>query len=154
MLTMDEARARVAKGAAHLDVVRPGWERRIDVWTLTLHDPCGCIVGQLCGLQSLGAEAIGDPFERGCQMLFGGSDETIYDTFGVELQEVAAYDRQRYQPLQDAWIEAIAARLHPIVDQRDNGISEQARTDDAVAGADEADRPDTSRNLLMLQDLQ
>lgn len=109
MLSMDEARARVARGAAHLDAVRPGWANRIDVGTLMLHDPCGCIVGQLVatrcypvGLRVLG---IGDSWRTGFDL--GG------ETYPVEIDDISAAVLADFHILQDAWIEAIAARVVP-----------------------------------------
>lgn len=110
-MTRDDARARVAKGAAHLDQVRPGWWTRIDVGTLTLHDPCGCIVGQLCGTGRL--------FQRGLKQLevadavAFGFDRDVVDAGGW-VTSVGAYHhegRRLYRLLQDAWIEEIADRL-------------------------------------------
>jgi hypothetical protein len=97
---MDEARIRVARGAAHLDRVKPGWHERIDVGTLTLHDPCGCIVGQLCK----GEYARGQTVLQISHPIRGGFDLPM--SFGVPVREF-------FRPLQDAWIEAIAARLRP-----------------------------------------
>jgi hypothetical protein len=118
-MTQQDARARVARGAALLDEKRPGWERRIDLGTLTLHDPCGCIVGQLCGT--------GIWFGEGLEML--GIDEGT--PYGLDLshREVAGANdecarREAYRPLQDAWIKLIADRLVPTVDQ---GTSVDAR---------------------------
>lgn len=106
MLTSEDARARVAKGAAHLDTVRPGWFNRIDVGTLTLHDPCGCIVGQLCGTnRDEFYSAVQSLFQSGARWEWGVElkTEDSHGSFGVPIAE-------RYQPLQDAWIEAIADR--------------------------------------------
>ena len=117
MLTIQEARERVSRGAAHLDRVRPGWHERIDVGTLTLHDPCGCIVGQLCGT--------GGQFRVGLKQLAMRSVAEAR-ALGFDLNEPGYQDflecggtrQQWYQPLQDAWIEAIAARLHPATNRR------------------------------------
>lgn len=109
-MTSADARSRVARGAAHLDTVRPGWAGRIDTGTLTLHDPCGCIVGQLCRTGFL--------FLRGLVEL--GVDEFSPDTLGFEIDDESAdwHDLtskiKAYQPLQDAWLEAIADRLVPV----------------------------------------
>jgi hypothetical protein len=106
--------------------VKPGWARRIDTGTLTLHDPCGCIVGQLCG-----------PVKRGLGF------RTAAKALGVGVSDVIAYGLDRdggemiyfksleaYNVLQDAWIEAIADRLT---------VSESAARSDApsetVAGS-------------------
>lgn len=47
---MDETvETRVARGAAWLDSVHPGWERRIDLASLDLASSCRCVIGQLFG---------------------------------------------------------------------------------------------------------
>ena len=128
MISMDEARSRVARGAAHLDTVKPGWFRRIDTGTLTLHDPCGCIVGQLCRSRPE-RDRSGSYFsdsqlaelgliQRGT---FTSLTDEEYDAlvsylgFDMTVDECEACDDcDEYAVLQDAWIEAIAARLHPV----------------------------------------
>lgn len=115
-MTNEEARARVAKGAAHLDQVRPGWFNRIDVGTLTLHDPCGCIVGQLCGT--------GEWFSRGLTLLDVGDAEELgferttppIDSWN-SIDQLHAINKRSYALLQEAWIEAIADRLLPTSDE-------------------------------------
>lgn len=42
--------SRVARGAAWLDQVVPGWERKIDLSRLDLADSCQCILGQVVGV--------------------------------------------------------------------------------------------------------
>lgn len=113
MLTQEEARTRVARGAAHLDQVRPGWHDRIDVGTLTLHDSCGCIVGQL-----IPGTTYGPSFTDGvCALGLNCSDDGGDDGWQrgvtlrmIEIMEDAFNDNVAYRPLQDAWIEAIADR--------------------------------------------
>jgi hypothetical protein len=39
----------VAKGAAWLDQVHPGWEHKIDPSTLAMDNPWACVLGQLFG---------------------------------------------------------------------------------------------------------
>ena len=46
---MESIEARVAKGAAALDKVMPGWESKIDLSILDLGDGCRCVLGQLFG---------------------------------------------------------------------------------------------------------
>lgn len=115
-MTKDTAQERVSKGAAYLDQVRPGWAERIDTGTLTLHDPCGCIVGQLC-------QSGEDGFKRACQTL--GLTDAQADDYGLnrnesdEWWEICREDDalvRYYQPLQDAWLEQIADRLAPQVE--------------------------------------
>jgi len=97
MLTNDEARARVARGAAHLDRVRPGWFNEIDEGTLSL-DHCGqCIVGQLCG-----------DYYRDRKRL--GFTELNVVEHGVALDPAPGPLGVQWRPLQEAWIEAIADR--------------------------------------------
>ncbi|GIV61794.1 MAG: hypothetical protein KatS3mg044_0660 [Rhodothermaceae bacterium] len=48
-VTPDVVRARVARGAAYLDAVDPGWHHRLDLATLTLADGTCCVLGQLHG---------------------------------------------------------------------------------------------------------
>lgn len=122
MISQEEARARVARGAAHLDQVRPGWHHRIDVGTLTLHDPCGCIVGQLMGLatagsfdaacRSMGIAAFCDQIEFGLNLsLSDDSEEEVRRYWArYHLSGQRAASEMFYQPLQDAWIEAICDR--------------------------------------------
>ena len=100
MLTMDEARARVARGATILDRISPGWEREIDIGVLDLSTSDRCICGQL------GKGDWAHPLVIGL---------VVDDHSGSRAQNVGVTceDTAEYGPLQDAWIEAIAARLHP-----------------------------------------
>lgn len=105
-MTQAEATARVMKGAAHLDLVRPNWFRQIDVGTLTLHDPCGCIVGQLAG--NYFSLAL-------CRLSISRADGYAMG-FDITSKERNAHPsrwncREVYQPLQNAWVVAIADRL-------------------------------------------
>ena len=44
---------RVRKGAAVLDVLAPGWHRAVDWDRLDMADSAWCVLGQLCGADSL-----------------------------------------------------------------------------------------------------
>ena len=112
MLTQQEAEARVAKGAAYLDAMLPDWHRRIDVGTLTMWDPCQCIVGQLSPVTSSHA------FAARARDLFGHDTDTELAVLGVDVTDldvsIEGNDTfQTFQLLQDAWIAAIAARRIP-----------------------------------------
>ena len=48
-LSLDEARLRVAGGAAWLDAERPGWEAHVDLGTLDVGASCRCVIGQVLG---------------------------------------------------------------------------------------------------------
>ncbi len=54
LISVDEVRARVQRGAEYLDDVDPGWHRRIDAETLELEDGRHCVLGQLHGEFQLG----------------------------------------------------------------------------------------------------
>jgi hypothetical protein len=101
MLTRAEADTRVALGAAFLDRKQPGWEREIDITTLRLCDDGNCILAQLSVPQtrvySLSA------------MKFGLSPD------GQRTIDLGFFTHtwSDYIALQDAWIAAIADRLHP-----------------------------------------
>lgn len=108
MLSIEEARSRVAKGAAHLDRVRPGWFHRIDVGTLTMWDPCGCVVGQICG-----------NFNAHLRQLLPNQDCV---EFGLNLPwawDSYSEPTPEWTVLQDAWIEAIADRRLASISQPD-----------------------------------
>lgn len=107
MLTMDEARARVAKGAALLDERVPDWLERIDTSKLSLLSPCLCVIGQVFGNYYLNVRR------------FMGVDETEHQAHGfwlivTNLTEKKLIDAD-YRVLQDAWLEAITERTLPLV---------------------------------------
>lgn len=121
MLTTEEARARVAKGAAHLDTVRPGWIDRLDVGRLTLH--CGgfCVLGQLFMDFWIGVDSLYGIKPAQIDDAFGGwqlNDLPASHGFVMPRCELASYDLETddydyepdYRPLQDAWIEEICNR--------------------------------------------
>ncbi len=110
-MTRTQAIERVSRGAAHLDRVRPGWEHRINTRTLTLSDPCGCVIGQLCHVtfgywndaaKSLGVESVSDQRAMGF--------ERDHNDMPIKYSEWEVESERRYQLLQDAWLEAIAER--------------------------------------------
>lgn len=53
-ITLDQARARAARGAAYLDSVDPGWFTRLDPTVLALENGHSCVLGQLHGEFRLG----------------------------------------------------------------------------------------------------
>lgn len=133
MLTRDEAHARVARGAAQLDAVRPGWFTEIDVGTLTLCNPCQCVVGQLT-----------DPFDfmRGlselCRIRLSNLGGLVFASrhYGFDIESGT---REDYALLQDAWLEAIA-------DRRLNTLEGLQRAHDGSTDGADAWSPD--RELL------
>lgn len=126
MISQEDARARVANGAAYLDQVKPGWFNQIDTDTLTMINPCGCIVGQLCG-----------DYNRDLKELLGrGADAfSLSQTYGfnLPLEWNEGQPTVAWLALQDAWVEAIAARKFPDAPARS---TEPARTINAVDPVD------------------
>jgi hypothetical protein len=95
MLSHTEARERVARGAALLDGVKPGWYRQIDTETLRLSSCFRCVLGQLFGHYS---DAIQLPAIHVVNREQHG--------FWIELA-----GQEEYQVLTLAWLDLIAARL-------------------------------------------
>lgn len=50
---------RVARGAARLDEVRPGWHRNVNVQTLDISSGRNCALGQVFGSYGVGTVAAG-----------------------------------------------------------------------------------------------
>lgn len=129
MLTLDEARERVARGAAHLDQMRPGWHAEVDTGTLTLSSCTQCVLGQLFG----GEWDVDAPFLHGlkCLNLYEkrGNASAVTHGFAIGTGDAADPDNAEpeFQWLQDAWIEAIAARRFPTVESARPQASEAVR---------------------------
>jgi len=103
-MTFQDARERVAKGAAHLDQVTPGWASRIDTGNLHLGSCFRCVIGQLLGsYYYFGHLGLNGPTSR--TMGFNIDRDDNSDTVA------------EFQMLQDAWIEAICDRLLPTSDE-------------------------------------
>lgn len=114
MLTQEQARERVARGAALLDKKMPGWPNRIDTGVLNL-STTQCILFQLGS-----SENVFNRYSEACRRLgiHGTWDEgdpvsTSLHGFFVPPSEPSDSDNPTWRLLQDAWIEAIAARLIP-----------------------------------------
>ena len=109
---MTSIQRRVARGAAKLDQVMPGWERKIDTSTLMMSDSYCCIVGQLCG----------NFFHNVTALLYGfrGFPNNGYVGWEYGVQ-ISPEDREIYKStsstspaytlLEKAWIEEIEMRL-------------------------------------------
>ncbi len=104
MISKEEAEARVARGAAHLDHVRPGWFYEIDEGVLKLDNCNRCIVGQLAG----------DFYSASSRDDLGLADGTVYLLGFALLPEPGELFARGWSHLQDAWIKAIAARRFPV----------------------------------------
>lgn len=102
---------RVARGAAELDRILPGWERKIDLETLELQTGCRCVLGQLA-VDLLGHPS-DDPYED--------ASEHICPETGIDDQ--IAWEQERgfllfvthspaaYTDLTEAWKRLIRERL-------------------------------------------
>lgn len=85
--------AEVAAGAAYLDQKRPGWDREIDLGTLSFPSTRDCVLGQLYGGYHRGTEAL-DVFK----------DDTTA-SLGFYL-----CNSRNYEALCAAWCELISER--------------------------------------------
>lgn len=115
MLSPQIAAARVAQGAAFLDRVRPGWAHAIHVDTLAMRTCRRCLLGQLYGDYSEGAETFGwEP--SACDLLDLPQVQLGFTLApGDAISDDPDYWRASHtdavwQTLTDAWIAAIAER--------------------------------------------
>jgi hypothetical protein len=100
--------ARVARGAALLDRVRPGWACEVAADRLAMESCDRCILGQLYGEYSLGFWTLTRPLDA--RKLFSAADHG----FTLHASEQAAPDADtfaRFARLADAWRAAIRERL-------------------------------------------
>lgn len=148
MVTKDEAERRVARGAAHLDQMRPGWFNAVDTDRLRLSSCGDCVIAQLATVDPYAM-----PFTAGLRQfgLDGNPSVSPYRAaqYGVALQigdRSQARGKKGYEEddlsfahLQDAWIAAIAARKFPARDV------EPALAHDAVATPDDQQQAVHSR---------
>ena len=93
---------RVAKGAALLDIKRPGWEKEVNIYSINMNSPYACILGQIYhnyawGLDSLELES-----------------NWSAKRYGFEL---TGWQRRNFvsaqlngQKIKDAWIDEINSR--------------------------------------------
>jgi len=86
----------VAAGAAWLDAVAPGWERKVDLSTLDLEDPYQCICGQVAPIP---------PIDDIDYSPFG--DVAVYFEWAGKLQHLGFGDLCD----QDAWVDLIKERF-------------------------------------------
>lgn len=101
-MTIDDARARVARGAALLDEKRPGWAQQINTRELDMASGCFCILGQLEESYTAAIRRLW-PLDLACRVL-----QTRIHGFDVNPASDKFGD---YRILQDAWIAAIADRV-------------------------------------------
>jgi hypothetical protein len=105
MLTKEEAHARVARGAAYLDRIRPGWYARVNVTRLELWNCSQCVIGQLYVDFWVGTKRL---WNRGIEATRDADSPEVRYGFALETANLC-----EYHALQDAWIEAIADRCLP-----------------------------------------
>ncbi len=68
----------VERGAQFLDKEMPGWEERVDLSSLSLRDPCKCVVGHLYGNYCAvigGLIQDGEPSEYGFDINYWATDK-------------------------------------------------------------------------------
>jgi hypothetical protein len=107
-VSLEDARARAARGAAFLDGTDPGWHARVRPGSLALSDGQACVLGQLHGEFRLGLFR---------SRVFDGSSARIAFVSPVDLGFHAhqaldeAAEALDYTYLTRAWREEVACRL-------------------------------------------
>jgi hypothetical protein len=107
VLTVAEARSRVAKGAALLDDKRPGWADRIDLASLDMGCCSQCVLGQVFGSffwAASGFWPIHDLKQR--------AEEHGFDLNTADADSVAAAEEE-WTILRNAWVGIIQERRSP-----------------------------------------
>jgi hypothetical protein len=95
--------ARVADGAAWLDLHQPGWTALVDVDLLQLDDPQECVLGQVYGdYLTVATLTLGEAIEYGFE-----SVEVLDD--GNDVEATLRMDDE-YDALEDAWRALIRQR--------------------------------------------
>lgn len=106
-------KTEVARGAAFLDAVEPGWRSMIDLETLDLSDTNFCVLGQLWRDDETGAGS--SPYLRGSWALHDYVDKfdrsMIDDYCSSTLTQLYGFEQDvykaRYDDLLERWIEEI-----------------------------------------------
>lgn len=102
--------ARIRRGMALLDQVKPGWEHRIDVGRLDLWSKCDCVLGPELG-------RFGDGVEH---LHMDGPTATAHG-FDVDPATAQAF-HPAYRDLTRAWQRAIRRRLDTAGPTGDEGV--------------------------------
>lgn len=90
---------RVARGAAQLDGVRPGWEKQIDLEVLDIGSGLDCVWGQVFG-----------SYTKGLHVL--GLDDKEAERLGTTLTDPQyAMGESRWVALTQAWARQVRKRL-------------------------------------------
>lgn len=128
-ITPDAARQRVARGAAYLDEVDPGWWQRLDAAVLELSHGQSCVLGQLHG-----------GFERGLSRSaiwnMGSAPRASLSPVALGflcVQGVAEAEQERdYVLLNEAWQEEVIQRRPSVdIEQLIRGESTHLHLDEA-----------------------
>lgn len=109
----ETVRAKI--GATILDVMRPGWADEVDPETLDLGDCEACVLGQLFGRYSIGAEKLFAMRNTGtvptCSSISCGVGDAAYEA-GFDASSIDDPDKPilSYSNLTAAWRREIAKR--------------------------------------------
>ena len=118
MMTQSDATARVAKGAALLDEMRPGWAEGILLDHLQMSSVCACVLGQVYGAFYRGMQTAlrcpeSDPIrrtmEKAAEYGFHTGPLEEYDLH-PDRDDDHALVVAGYAPLQAAWVREILLR--------------------------------------------
>lgn len=118
LVSYENARARVQRGAEYLDEIDPTWYRDVEPTTLELASGGSCILGQLHGDFRLG-------LGRSQLINMSSAPRTSLSpvTYGFKCRQNVPEEQQQrdYVLLNQAWREAIRERQAEDVDQRAQG---------------------------------
>lgn len=106
-ITTEAVRERVARGAAYLDEVDPGWHHRVDPASLELADGQFCVLGQLHGDFRLG---LGRAHLINLSSAPRASLSPVTHGFQCVQNVSDAWQERDYQRLTRAWRAAVRER--------------------------------------------
>lgn len=92
MIEIKELRKRVEAGAKFLDVVKPGWKKKIDLKKLDLQNSFTCVIG----------EVYGNFFEGTKELQIERDRNNLAEILGFDMPESESYDA-RFATLTRIW---------------------------------------------------
>lgn len=116
---------RARAGAAWLDTIRPGWDRRVNLTKLHLDNGSSCVLGQVYG-DSSGSYYGGNGFDR-ATVLYGLSRGELMERGFVHSAYVS------YEDLDEAWAVVLQERAEQRR-QREHQSYAEGYTDGYAAG--------------------
>lgn len=101
----DDYAARVARGAALLDALRPGWDDHVSIGTLDVSSTKDCVLGQAFGSYTVGVRSV---FANPLVVVSACIREMLSDRHGFSAYETASL--AAWGELTQAWRDLITER--------------------------------------------